>query len=170
MADQAQAAAYWDAAYAHGDDTRSWFEKHPGMLDAAGISAASSTQPPTHLDWGEAPQALALLAWKPGHLADLDQVAVGVAEVGADLDSVIFGLGQEPGAFGRPLLVEPGDVCHAHVEEPAAAAGVGRGAETDAGLSSVGPPPVTRVSHVSATSCGSSGIVACLSLGRRWLV
>jgi hypothetical protein len=31
MADQAQAAAHWDAAYAQGDDTRSWYEEHPGM-------------------------------------------------------------------------------------------------------------------------------------------
>ena len=30
MAEQAQAAAHWDAAYAQGDDTRSWFEEHPG--------------------------------------------------------------------------------------------------------------------------------------------
>ena len=46
MADQAQAAAHWDAAYAQGDDTRSWFEEHPGMslrmLDSAGISAADA--------------------------------------------------------------------------------------------------------------------------------
>ena len=31
MADQAAAAAHWDAAYAQGDDTQSWSEKHPGM-------------------------------------------------------------------------------------------------------------------------------------------
>ena len=46
MADQAQAAAHWDAAYAQGDDSRSWFEKHPdmslGMLAAAGVSAADA--------------------------------------------------------------------------------------------------------------------------------
>jgi ubiquinone/menaquinone biosynthesis C-methylase UbiE len=45
MADQAQAAAHWDAAYAQGDDTRSWFEKHPDMslpmLASAGVSAAA---------------------------------------------------------------------------------------------------------------------------------
>jgi trans-aconitate methyltransferase len=43
MADQAQAAAHWDAAYAQGDDTRSWYEEHPGMslrmLGSAGVSA-----------------------------------------------------------------------------------------------------------------------------------
>jgi trans-aconitate methyltransferase len=46
MADQAEAAAHWDAAYAQGDGTRSWFEKHPGMslrmLDSAGVSAADA--------------------------------------------------------------------------------------------------------------------------------
>jgi hypothetical protein len=31
MADQEQEAAHWDAAYALGDDNRSWFEKHPDM-------------------------------------------------------------------------------------------------------------------------------------------
>ena len=46
MADQAKAAAHWDADYAHGDDTRSWFENHPDksrrMLDSAGVSAADA--------------------------------------------------------------------------------------------------------------------------------
>ena len=46
MAHRAQAAAHWDAAYAQGDDTRSWFEKCPAMslqmLDSAGVSAADA--------------------------------------------------------------------------------------------------------------------------------
>jgi trans-aconitate methyltransferase len=46
MADQAKAAAHWDAAYAQGDGTRSWFEKHPDMslrmLDSAVVSAADA--------------------------------------------------------------------------------------------------------------------------------
>ena len=46
MADQAEAAAHWDGAYAQGDGTRSWFEKHPDMslrmLDAAGVPAADA--------------------------------------------------------------------------------------------------------------------------------
>jgi hypothetical protein len=37
---------HWDAAYAEGDDTRSWFEEYPGMslrmLDSAGVSAADA--------------------------------------------------------------------------------------------------------------------------------
>jgi hypothetical protein len=40
MADLAGAAAHWDAAYAHGDGTRSWFQQQPGlslrMLESAG--------------------------------------------------------------------------------------------------------------------------------------
>jgi hypothetical protein len=46
MAGQAQAAAHWDAAYAQGEDKRSWFEEHPGMslrmLGSAGVSAADA--------------------------------------------------------------------------------------------------------------------------------
>jgi hypothetical protein len=46
LADQSPAAAHWDAAYAQGDETRSWFEKHPGMslrmLGSAGVSAADA--------------------------------------------------------------------------------------------------------------------------------
>ena len=46
MADQAQAAAHWDIAYAQGDDIRSWYEKHPDMslrmLASAGLSAADA--------------------------------------------------------------------------------------------------------------------------------
>jgi trans-aconitate methyltransferase len=46
MTGQERAAAHWDAAYAEGDDTRSWFEEHPGMslrmLDAAGVSAVDA--------------------------------------------------------------------------------------------------------------------------------
>jgi hypothetical protein len=46
MADQAEAATHWDGAYAQGDGTRSWFEKHPDMslrmLGSAGISAADA--------------------------------------------------------------------------------------------------------------------------------
>jgi trans-aconitate methyltransferase len=46
MADQAQTAAHWDTAYAHGDDTRSWYEEYPDtslrMLDSAGVSAADT--------------------------------------------------------------------------------------------------------------------------------
>ena len=46
MADQVETAAHWDAAYAQGDGTRSWFEKHPDMslrmLNAARVSAVDA--------------------------------------------------------------------------------------------------------------------------------
>lgn len=46
MADQARAAARWDAAYAQGADNRSWFEEQPDMslrmLGAAGVAAADA--------------------------------------------------------------------------------------------------------------------------------
>jgi trans-aconitate methyltransferase len=42
----AETAARWDAAYAQGDGTRSWFEKHPDMslrmLDAARVPAVDA--------------------------------------------------------------------------------------------------------------------------------
>ena len=44
--DQAEEAAHWNAAYAQGDDTRSWLQQHPGMslrmLDSAGASAVDA--------------------------------------------------------------------------------------------------------------------------------
>lgn len=46
MADQTDAAAHWDAAYATGEGTLSWFEKYPAMslqmLEAAGASPADA--------------------------------------------------------------------------------------------------------------------------------
>ena len=79
MADHAQAAAHWDAAYARGDDTRSWFEKRPAMslrmLDAAGISAAAAL-----IDVGGGASALsaALLDRGFGDLTVLDISAAGM--------------------------------------------------------------------------------------------
>jgi trans-aconitate methyltransferase len=46
MADQAEAAAHWDDAYARDDRTRSWFEEQPQMslqvLGAADVSASDA--------------------------------------------------------------------------------------------------------------------------------
>src|SRR5580692_5943866 len=50
-------------------------------------------------------------------LADLDQVAVGVADIGTDLDSVILRLRKERGPLGRPLCVSLLDVRDSHVEK-----------------------------------------------------
>ena len=79
MADQAEAAAHWDAAYAQGDDTPSWFEEHPDMslrmLGAAGISAADA-----FIDVGGGASSLtrALLDRGFGDLTVLDISAAGM--------------------------------------------------------------------------------------------
>jgi trans-aconitate methyltransferase len=79
MADQAKAAAHWDAAYAQGDDTRSWYEKHPAMslrmLDSAGISAADAL---IDVGGGASPLARALLDRGFGDLTVLDISAAGM--------------------------------------------------------------------------------------------
>src|SRR5713101_4565299 len=69
-----------------------------------------------------------------GRLADLDQVAVGVSNVRADLASMILRLGEELGALRRPFLVGLGNVGDANVEECARAVGVRRRSESHGGL------------------------------------
>src|SRR5258706_7315736 len=73
-------------------------------------------------------------AWRGGALADLDEVAVGVADVCADLAAVVFGLGEELGSSGRPDLRCRGDVRDADVEEGADLGGGGRRGERDRGF------------------------------------
>ena len=79
MADQAEAAAHWDGAYAQGDGTRSWFEQHPGMslrmLDAAGVSAADAL---IDVGGGASPLIGALLDRGFGDLTVLDISATGM--------------------------------------------------------------------------------------------
>ena len=79
MADQAEAAAHWDGAYAQGDDTRSWFEEHPDMslrmLDAAGVSAADAL---IDVGGGASPLIGALLDRGFGDLTVLDISATGM--------------------------------------------------------------------------------------------
>jgi trans-aconitate methyltransferase len=79
MADHAQAAAHWDAAYAQGDDTRSWFEKHPAMslrmLDSAGVSAADAL---IDVGGGASPLSGALLDRGFRDLTVLDISAAGM--------------------------------------------------------------------------------------------
>jgi trans-aconitate methyltransferase len=79
MADQAQAVAHWDAAYAQGDDTRSWHEKHPDMslrmLDSAGVSAADAV---IDVGGGASPLTGVLLDRGFGDLTVLDISAVGI--------------------------------------------------------------------------------------------
>jgi trans-aconitate methyltransferase len=73
MTGQAPAAAHWDAAYAQGDETRSWSEEHPGMslrmLGAAGVLAADAV---IDVGGGASPLAGALLDRGFGDLTVLD--------------------------------------------------------------------------------------------------
>jgi trans-aconitate methyltransferase len=79
MADQTQAVAHWDAAYAQGDDTRSWHEKHPDMslrmLDSARVSAADAV---IDVGGGASPLTGVLLDRGFGDLTVLDISAVGI--------------------------------------------------------------------------------------------
>ena len=65
-------------------------------------------------------------------LADLDEVAVGIAHVATPFRAVIVqGLGEEDGAFFAPLFVAGPDVGDAQVEEAAYAMGIRRSFEKD---------------------------------------
>src|SRR5438067_6117104 len=67
----------------------------------------------------------------PGDLADLDEVAVWITDIGANLSPVVFGVGQELGAFGRPFLVGLLDVGNPDVHKGAGAVRVLWGFECD---------------------------------------
>ncbi|MGH3150185.1 MAG: hypothetical protein ACRDOB_05570 [Streptosporangiaceae bacterium] len=79
MAGQAEAAAHWDAAYAKGSDTRSWFEEHAGMslrmLGSAGVLAADAV---IDVGGGASPLTGALLDRGFGDLTVLDISAAGM--------------------------------------------------------------------------------------------
>jgi len=81
MTGQERAAAHWDAAYAQGDDTRSWFEEHPHMslrmLGAAGVSAADAL---IDVGGGASPLARVLLDRGFGDVTVLDFSAVGMQQ------------------------------------------------------------------------------------------
>lgn len=93
MADQAETAAHWDAAYARGDNTRSWYEEHPDMslrmLASAGIAAAAAL---IDVGGGASPLAGALLDRGFRDLTVLDISAAGMqharARLGARADQV----------------------------------------------------------------------------------
>jgi trans-aconitate methyltransferase len=88
MTGQAKAAAHWDAAYAQGDDTWSWFEEHPGMslrmLGAAGVSAADAL---IDVGGGASPLAGALLDRGFSDLTVLDISAAGMQQARGRLGS-----------------------------------------------------------------------------------
>jgi trans-aconitate methyltransferase len=86
MADPAKAAAQWDAAYAQGNDTHSWYEEHPHMslrmLGAARLSAADAV---IDVGGGASPLARALLDRGFGDLTVLDISAAGMQHARACL-------------------------------------------------------------------------------------
>jgi len=86
MADPAKAAAHWDAAYAQGDDTRSWYEEHPHMslrmLGAARVSAADAV---IDVGGGASPLTRVLLDRGFGDLTVLDISAAGIQHARACL-------------------------------------------------------------------------------------
>ena len=88
MADQTHTAALWDAAYAQGDDTRSWFEEHPGislrLLASAGVSAADAL---IDVGGGASPLARALLDRGFRDLTVLDISDVGMQHARGRLGS-----------------------------------------------------------------------------------
>src|SRR5215211_4047685 len=71
-------------------------------------------------------RAPAHLLEDPGSLAQLDQVAVGVTQIAADLHPMVLGLGQELAAARAPLLIDGVDIGHADVHRAAQRAGVPR--------------------------------------------
>ena len=86
MVDPAKAAAQWDAAYAQGNDTHSWYEEHPHMslrmLGAARLSAADAV---IDVGGGASPLARALLDRGFGDLTVLDISATGMQHAPARL-------------------------------------------------------------------------------------
>src|SRR5207237_5914314 len=67
----------------------------------------------------------------PGDLADLDEVPIWITDIGANLSTVVLGLGQKLGAFGRPFLVGLLDVGDPDVHKRAGAVRVIWGLERD---------------------------------------
>src|SRR5262249_10907634 len=66
-----------------------------------------------------------------GGLADLDEVAIGVADVAPLFVRVLLGRRQELGPLSRPFLVALLDIGNAKVQERARSVSVGRGFEND---------------------------------------
>lgn len=79
MEPQPDPAAHWDAAYARGEDSRSWFQKRPAlslqMLAEAGVSASDSL---IDVGGGASPLAGALLRLGFTDVTVLDVSAAGM--------------------------------------------------------------------------------------------
>jgi len=96
-------------------------------------------------------KAYALPGSKPlrshDRLADLDQVAVRVANVSADLAAVVLWLREKLSALCRPLLVRLLISATRTLRNALVRFGSGGVVRVTVGLSSVGPPPSLRMSH-----------------------
>src|SRR5918996_5966615 len=92
----------------------------------------SSSRPNT----GSSRDALARL-----RLADLDQVAVGIADVAADLPGTVLRRREELRSLCPPVLVHGVDIRDPDVHAGADSIGILRVTISTSGLSSVGPPP-----------------------------
>lgn len=89
---------HWDQAYAHGDTTRSWFQREAGwslrMLDRAGIGPADSV-----IDVGGGSSSLASALLARGHtditVLDVSRVGMGIAQqrLGVEAERVQWLLG-----------------------------------------------------------------------------
>jgi hypothetical protein len=85
-------------------------------------------------------------------LADLDEVAAGVAHVAAQLVTPFCGRCQELGPAGAPLLVDGVDVGDADVEETADVIGVRGVSSVTVGWSSAGGPPTLMTIQLFASA------------------
>ena len=80
-------------------------------------------------------------AWPYRRLADLDQVTIGAADVGADWALVNLRLGQEVGALCRPLRVRRSDVATLMLRKALVRSGAAGSESVTVGMSSAGRRP-----------------------------
>src|SRR5436190_1118706 len=71
---------------------------------------------------------------RSGGLADLDEIAVRVTHVAANLRAVVLWLGQEVGSSASPILVRGLDVGDTNIQEAGNLIGVHRGTKRHGGF------------------------------------
>jgi hypothetical protein len=82
-------------------------------------------------------------------VADLDDVAIGVAHVATPFPAIPIGqrLSDEDGSFGAPLMVTDPDVGHAQAQKTVHSVQIRRRLENDLELVGPGPPPELRLNR-----------------------